>query len=183
LTKNTHQSEELSELLQHRLRGRSQPAEQPAAGATTSFHIPAAAAPTASLHLQPPTYLSRPTTPKEESARRRQATPRTGTPQDATATAAMATTPGNSHKSVVSAQNSDEREHGPGRPKRRKLRRRSPASSAAGDTRPHPIYTPDAQIRGSPTLPPPERTEKGRGTRGGAGGNGRKTKTPSQSPL
>lgn len=48
--------------------------------------------------------------------------------------------------------------------------RRHPHENAGtGHPNPTPIYTPDARIRGSPTFPPPERTEEGRGTHGGAG--------------
>jgi hypothetical protein len=179
---NTHQSEEPSEPLQHRLRGRSQPAEQPAAGATNNFHIPAAAAPTASLQAKPPTYLSSPTPSLEETTMRRQQAqgrrPHTARP---------APSPRRPRRGISTdpspLRHSDEKEPDLGKPKSQARRHRSHEDDGAGHARPHPIYTPDAQIRGSPTLPPPERTEKGRGTRGGAGENGRKTKSLSQSPL
>jgi hypothetical protein len=80
-------------------------------------------------------------------------------------------------------RHSDEKEPDLGKPQGQKRRRRSHEDDGAGHARPHPIYTPDAQIRGSPALPPPERTEKGRGTRGGAGETGEKTESPFQSPL
>jgi hypothetical protein len=48
-------------------------------------------------------------------------------------------------------------------------------------TKPNPtptLYTHRTQIRGSPTLPPPKRTEKGRGTHGGAGETGGRRDRP-----
>ena len=124
-------------------------------------------------HIQaeekPPAYLTSPTPPMEETAKRRRPGRRTESPLHAAAAVAKTTTRGNSRRSVTAAESHDEKEHGSGRPKRRTRRRRSHTSAATGHTHPHPIYTRNAQIRGSPTLPPPERTEKGEGTHGGAG--------------
>jgi hypothetical protein len=103
---------------------------------------------------------------------RRQKSSRTGSPKSTAAIAALMTAPENSHRFVAGAKNDDERGLRPGRPKGRKQQRRPHGSTAAGHTHPRPIYSPNAQIRGSPTLPPPERTEKGRGTHGGAGETG-----------
>jgi hypothetical protein len=111
---------------------------------------------------------------------RRQTGPRRGSPEHTHAIAAMTSAQGNSHRSITAAQGRGEREPDLGRPKRRKHRRRSLASDNTGDTLPNPIYTPHAQIRGSPTPPPPERAERGRGTHGGAGETGGRPRPPSQ---
>jgi hypothetical protein len=124
-------------------------------------------------HRRPPThYLTHPTPPLEETTMRRAPGRRTGSPPHAAIRVARTTTRGNSPKSVAAAKSTSERELESGRRKLQGCRRRSPTSAAVGDTHAHPIYTARKQIRGSPTLSPPERTQKGRGTHGGAGENG-----------
>jgi hypothetical protein len=76
------------------------------------------------------------------------------------------------YRSIAAARNFGEREHGSRRPEGRIRRRHSHTHATVDHTHPHPIYSPYAQIQDSPTLPPPERTEKGGGIRGGAGETG-----------
>ena len=119
-----------------------------------------------------PTYLRKPAPALEKTTARRRQAPRTQSPQNAIICVAMTTARGNFYRSVAAAHNSGERERGSRRTEGRTRRRHSHHHAAVDHTYPTPIYNPHARIRDSPTLPPPERTEKGEGIRGGAGETG-----------
>lgn len=128
----------------------------------------------------PATYLSRPVPSKEETTRRRHKAPRTDSQTTPTPPSPQhprrgtPTSPPPLHRTLARGSKD-------GRDQKR--RPRSLAGIATSGSTPHPIYRPDDQIRGSPSLPPPQRTEKGGGTHGGAGETGEDRNPRSRSPL
>ena len=72
---------------------------------------------------------------------------RTGIPKLEDDVVATPPTKGNAHRSIVSTNNTDEREQDSGRTHGRTRRRRSHQDAAVGHTPPRPIYSPAAQIR------------------------------------